>query len=99
MLAGILQPDFQIAVTHSILKLKSILRPPDKMTGSGEKDAQDQNLIWFILMALRQNFKTTILLKDPVFRYTLDIHFSLDISESGKCRCLFLVYIYTCTSS
>jgi len=32
MLAGNLQPDFQIAVTHSILKLKSILIPPDKMT-------------------------------------------------------------------
>ena len=32
MLAGNLQPDFQIAVTQSILKLKSILRPPDKMT-------------------------------------------------------------------
>ena len=32
LLAGNLQPDFQIAVTHSILKLKSILRPPDKMT-------------------------------------------------------------------
>ena len=27
-----LQPDFQIAVTHSILKLKSILIPPYKMT-------------------------------------------------------------------
>ena len=34
-------PDFQIAVTHSILKLKSILIPPDKMTWSGEKHAQD----------------------------------------------------------
>ena len=32
LLAGNLQPDFQIAVTHSILKLKSILIPPDKMT-------------------------------------------------------------------
>ena len=31
-LAGNLQPDFQIAVTHSILQLKSILIPPDKMT-------------------------------------------------------------------
>ena len=40
-LAGNFQPDFQIAVTHSILKLKSILRPPDKMTWSGEKHAQD----------------------------------------------------------
>ena len=29
---GYLQPDFQIAVTHSILKQKSILMPPDKMT-------------------------------------------------------------------
>ena len=34
MVAGNLQPDFQVA--HSILKLKSILRPPDKMTWSGE---------------------------------------------------------------
>ena len=32
MLAGNLQPDFQIAVTHSILKLKSISISPNKMT-------------------------------------------------------------------
>ena len=38
---GHLLPDFQIALTHSILKLKSILIPPDKMTWSGEKHAQD----------------------------------------------------------
>ena len=30
--AGNFQPNFQIAVTHSILKLKSILIPPYKMT-------------------------------------------------------------------
>ena len=39
MLAGKLQPNFQIALTHSILKLKSILIPPDKMSRSGEKNA------------------------------------------------------------
>ena len=38
---GHLLPDFQIAITHSILKLKSILIPPDKMTWSGEKHVQD----------------------------------------------------------
>ena len=32
LLAGNLLPDFQIALTHSILKLKSIVIPPDKMT-------------------------------------------------------------------
>ena len=32
---------YQIAQTHSILKLKSILKPPEKMTWSGEKHAQD----------------------------------------------------------
>ena len=32
LLAGNLQPNFQIALTYSILKLKSILIPPDKMT-------------------------------------------------------------------
>ena len=41
LLAGILQPDFQIAVTPSILKLKSILLPPFKMSWSGVKHAQD----------------------------------------------------------
>ena len=32
LLAGNLLPDFQIALTHSILKLKSFVIPPDKMT-------------------------------------------------------------------
>ena len=32
LLAGNLLPDFQIALTYSILKLKSIVIPPDKMT-------------------------------------------------------------------
>ena len=32
LLAGNLLPDFQIALTHSTLKLKSIVIPPDKMT-------------------------------------------------------------------
>ena len=41
LLAGNLQLDFQIALTHSILKLKSILIPPNKMSWSGEKHAQD----------------------------------------------------------
>ena len=36
------------------------------MSQGGEKHAQDKNLIWLILMALRQNLKTSILLKDPV---------------------------------
>ena len=36
------------------------------MSPSGEKHAQDYNSIWFILMALRRNLKTPILLKDPV---------------------------------
>ena len=32
LLTGYLLPDFQIALTHTILKLKSILITPDKMT-------------------------------------------------------------------
>ena len=32
LLAGNLLPDFQIALTHSILKLKSIVIPPHKMS-------------------------------------------------------------------
>ena len=74
LLAGNLLPDFQIALTHSILKLKSILMPPDKMSRNGEKNAQVENLIWCILTALRRNLKTPNLLKDPVF---IDLHHSL----------------------
>ena len=33
-------PIFQIALTHSILKLKSIVIPLNQMSRSGEKDAQ-----------------------------------------------------------
>ena len=32
---------FQIALTHSILKLKSIVTPLNQMSRSGEKHAQD----------------------------------------------------------
>ena len=67
LLAGNLLPDFQIALTQSILKLKSILMPPDKMSRNGEKNAQVGNLIWCILTALRRNLKTPNLLKDPVY--------------------------------
>ena len=52
--------NFQIALIHSILKLKSIVIPPNKMTGSGEKHAQDKNLIWYIFMALRPNLLVTV---------------------------------------
>ena len=41
LLTGDLLPNFQIALAHSILKLKSFSIPPDKMTWSGEKHAQD----------------------------------------------------------
>ena len=51
---------------HSILKLKSILMPPDKMSRNGEKNAKVENLIWCILTALKLNLKTPNLLKDPV---------------------------------
>ena len=60
MQTGNLLPDFQIALKYLILKLKSI--GPDKR----EKDEQDYNLIWFILMALRKKLKISIILKDPV---------------------------------
>jgi len=42
------------------LKLKSIVIPPNKMTGSGEKHAQDKNLIWCILVALRPILLLTV---------------------------------------
>ena len=66
LLAGNLLPDFQIALTHSILKLKSIVIPPHKMSQNGEKNAQVEILIWCILTALRRNLKSPNLLKDPV---------------------------------
>ena len=66
LFAGNLQPNFQIALTHSISKLESIVIPPDKMSQNGEKYAQGWNLIRCILIALRQNLKTSIILKDPV---------------------------------
>ena len=67
LLAGNLLPDFQIALTQSILKLKSILMPPDKMSRNGEKNALVENLIWCILTALKLNLKTPNLLKDLVY--------------------------------
>ena len=66
LLASNLPPDFQIALTHSILKLKSIVIPPHKMSQNGEKNAQVEILIWCILTALRRNLKSPNLLKDPV---------------------------------
>ena len=67
VLAGNLLPDFQIALTHSILKLKSIVIPPHKMSQNGEKNAQVEILIWCILTALKLNLKTPNLLKDLVY--------------------------------
>ena len=63
---GNLLSDFQIPLTHLILKQISIVIPPHKMSRSGEKNAQVENLIWCILTALRRNLKTPNLLKDPV---------------------------------
>ena len=40
-LAGLLLPNFRITLTYSILKLKSILISPDKMTSSGENHAEN----------------------------------------------------------
>ena len=74
LLAGKLLTDFQIALTHSILKLKAILMPPDKMSRNGEKNAQVENLIWCILTALRRNLKTPNLLKDPVAKVCVYIY-------------------------
>ena len=61
---GNLLSNFQIPLTHLILKLKSIVIPPHKMSRSREKNAQVENLIWCILTALRGNLKTPNLLKD-----------------------------------
>ena len=63
---GNLLSDFQIPLTHLILKLKSIVIPPHKMSRNEEKNAQVENLIWCILTALRRNLKSPNLLKDPV---------------------------------
>ena len=41
MATGYLLKNFQIALTHSILKLKSIVIPLNQMSQSGEKHAQD----------------------------------------------------------
>ena len=42
---------------------------PDIMSQSEEKHAQDQILIWSILMALIRILNTSILLNDPVVGY------------------------------
>ena len=49
---------------HSTYQLPSL--QTDQIPTLGQPNAQDKNLIWLILMALRQNLKTSILLKDPV---------------------------------
>ena len=41
LLTGDLLLDFQIALAHSILKLKSIFIPLKKIVGSAEQNAQD----------------------------------------------------------
>ena len=38
--------NFQVALNHSILKVKSIVIPLNQMSRSGEKHAQDYNLMW-----------------------------------------------------
>ena len=58
--------NFQIALTHSILKLKSIVIPLNQMSRSGEKHAQDYNMICSIFMALRAIYFYSIILRDPV---------------------------------
>ena len=58
--------NFQIALTHSILKLKSIVIPLNQMSRSGEKHALDYNLMWCILMALRVIYFQAVIYGDPV---------------------------------
>merc|ERR1712155_43008 len=65
-LTDYLLQNFQIALTHSIFKLKSIVIPLNQMSRSGEKYAQDHNMICSIFMALRAIYFQAILLRDPV---------------------------------
>ena len=69
--------NFQIALTHSILKLKSIVIPLNQMSRSGEKHAQDYNLMWCILMALRVIYFPAVIYGDPVERNIEMIMFKL----------------------
>ena len=84
LLSGNFLSDFQIALTHSILKLKAILMPPDKMSRNGEKNVQVENLIWCILTALRRHLKTPNLLKDPVECATDNTGLSVTLYFGGR---------------
>ena len=48
------------------MKLKSIVIPLNQMSRSGEKHAQDYNLILCILMALRATYFLSVIYGDPV---------------------------------
>ena len=58
--------NFQVALNHSILKVKSIVIPLHQMSQSGEKHAQDYKLMWCILMALRVIYFLAVIYGDPV---------------------------------
>ena len=68
------------------MKLKSIVIPPNKMTGSGEKHAQDKNLIWCILMALRPILLLTVY-RNALYFYDMGLliyPFKKDFTEKGS---------------
>ena len=59
--------NFQVALTHSNLKQNSIVIPLNQMSRSGEKHAQDYNLMWCILMALRVIYFWAVIYGEPVY--------------------------------
>ena len=73
-------PDFQVALAHSILKLKSIFIPLKKIVGSAEQNAQDYIWIWGLLAALRSVYYLTGSLDDPV-----DTVLSIYLETSAPC--------------
>ena len=74
--------NFQVALNHSILKVKSIVIPLNQMSQSGEKHAQDYKLMWCILMALRVIYFLAVIYGDPVATIITKNNFS----SKGSCN-------------
>ena len=79
--------NFQVALNHSILKVKSIVIPLNQMSQSGEKHAQDYKLMWCILMALRVIYFLAVIYGDPVATIiTIFLITKNNFSSKGSCN-------------
>ena len=77
LVASNLLPKFLIIVTHSNFNIMSSVIPLNKNGGSGEKNAQVKILIQHLLRALRDVYKKTGIVDNPVSIHILRFIYSM----------------------